>query len=218
MPKKRIGRPAGVDSEATRARILLAAQASFAANGYSGTTTKLVADAADLTPAAVYFHFGGKDALFIAAYKATGDEVFRQYRAAIVDEHTLSGKLNGVLTVSLELMRDDPDLAGFIAVATAEAERHAELAAVHSDRRWRDLFNEIADAGVATGEIDAIDRAVVRGMLSALIRGLTNTAATVDYRTHRRIIEGYQRLFTGQLLHPERADPTIRRKPARAAT
>jgi AcrR family transcriptional regulator len=216
MPKKRIGRPAGVDSEETRSRILRAAQASFAANGYSGTTTKLVADTADLTPAAVFFHFGGKDSLFISAYKATGDEVFRRYRAAIDDEHTLSGKLNGVLTVSLELMRDDPDLAGFIAVAMAEAERHPELAAVHDDLRWRDLFNEIAEAGVATGEIDAGDRAVVRGMLSALIRGLTQTAATVDYRTHRRIIEGYQRLFTGQLLHPHPTNPASRRKPARA--
>jgi AcrR family transcriptional regulator len=218
MPKKRIGRPAGVDSEDTRARILRAAQASFAANGYAGTTTKLVADVAGLTPSAVFFHFGGKDALFIAAYEATGFEVLRLYRSAIDDEDTLSGKLNGVLTVSLELMRDDPDLAGFIAVAMAEAGRHPELAAVHDDLRWRDLFNEIADAGVATGEIDASDRTVVRGMLSALIRGLTQTAATVDYRTHRRIIEGYQRLFTGNLLHPRQSDSARHRQPSRTAT
>jgi AcrR family transcriptional regulator len=217
MPKKKIGRPAGVDSEETRARILQAARASFAANGYSATTSKMVADAADLTPAAVYFHFGAKDKLFVSAYEATGDDSFERYQAAIDDEETLTGKLNGLLNASLEIMRDDPDLAGFIAVAMSESGRYPELAAVHGDRRWRDLFDEIAGAGVATGEIDPADRAVVRGMLSALIRGLAQTAATVDYPTHRRIIHGYQRLFAGQLLHSSKSNSARRRQPARAS-
>jgi AcrR family transcriptional regulator len=214
--KKRIGRPAGVDSEDTRARILTAARASFAAKGYSATTTKLVADGAGLTPAAVYFHFGAKDALFLSAYDQTGDDVFRRYRAAIDDEDTFTGKLNGLLDTSLQVMRDDPDLAGFIAVAIAESARHPELASVHNDRRWRDLFDEIANAGVASGELAAGDRALMRGMLSALVRGLAQTAAGVDYAGHRRIVQGYQRLFAGTLLG--RGDAPRRRRPARAAS
>jgi AcrR family transcriptional regulator len=213
--RKKIGRPAGVDSEDTRVRILAAARASFAANGYSATTSKLVAVAAGLTPAAVYFHFGPKDALFLSAYEQAGDDVFRRYRAAVDGQDTFIGKLNGLLDTSLQVMKEDPDLAGFIAVAMAESARHPELASVHTDRRWRDLFDEIANAGVVGGELAAGDRAVMRGMLSALVRGLAQPVAGVDHAGHRRIVQGYQRLFAGELL--ARGGAPRQRRAARAA-
>jgi hypothetical protein len=132
------------------------------------------------------------------------------------DEQTFNGKLNALLNTSLEIMKDDPDLAGFIAVAMSESARHPELVAGHSGS-WRELFDEIAGAGVATGEIDPSDRAVVRGMLSALTRGLGQTAANVDYETHRRIIHGYQRLFAGELLNVSKSKSARRRPPSRAS-
>ena len=49
------------------ARILEAARASFAVNGYAGTTVRAVARAADVDPALVHHYYGTKESLLDAA-------------------------------------------------------------------------------------------------------------------------------------------------------
>jgi len=55
------------DGEETRVAILLAAQEMFLAHGYHGASMRMIAGAAEITPAAIYNHFGGKEALFTAS-------------------------------------------------------------------------------------------------------------------------------------------------------
>src|SRR5260370_38465216 len=52
-----LGRPPAGDSAETRARILRVARAEFRRYGYYGTTTKLIAEGADLTICAVNYYF-----------------------------------------------------------------------------------------------------------------------------------------------------------------
>ena len=54
-------------SDATKATILAAARAQFAAFGYQATTIRAVATAADIDPAMVMRYFGNKEGLFAAA-------------------------------------------------------------------------------------------------------------------------------------------------------
>lgn len=54
------------DGEETHAEILLAAQELFLTHGYHGASMRMIAQAANITPAAIYNHFSGKDALFTA--------------------------------------------------------------------------------------------------------------------------------------------------------
>ena len=61
----RTGRRAG--ELRTRAQILAAAQASFASNGYDGTTIRGIAAAAGVDPALVHYFFKDKARLFAAA-------------------------------------------------------------------------------------------------------------------------------------------------------
>jgi AcrR family transcriptional regulator len=51
----------------TRDAILAAARAQFAGRGYTGTTVRSVAAAADVNPALIHHYFGSKDQLFLAA-------------------------------------------------------------------------------------------------------------------------------------------------------
>ncbi|MCX4095846.1 TetR/AcrR family transcriptional regulator [Nocardia sp. alder85J] len=61
--------PAGGDAgSTTRERILEVAGRHFAEHGYRRTSVAAVARELSLTPPAVYFHFAGKDELFVAAY------------------------------------------------------------------------------------------------------------------------------------------------------
>ena len=52
------------DPAATRARILAAAERLFAERGYDGVSMPAIAEAASITPGAIYRHFEGKAALF----------------------------------------------------------------------------------------------------------------------------------------------------------
>ncbi len=66
------GKPGSEAAEAadTRSRILQAAFRTFAEHGYSGATLDDVAADAGLTKGAVYWHFAGKDDLFMALLEA----------------------------------------------------------------------------------------------------------------------------------------------------
>ena len=57
----------------TRAAVLVAARASFAEQGYRGTTIRAVASTAGVDPALVHHYFGTKDDLFLAAMELPVD-------------------------------------------------------------------------------------------------------------------------------------------------
>lgn len=57
-------------AEATRARILTAAEASFLADGYRRTTCAAIADAAGVSEASVFAIFGSKARLLVAVVRA----------------------------------------------------------------------------------------------------------------------------------------------------
>lgn len=63
---RRPGRPRHSSSEDTRVRILDAALASFAHNGFEGARLKEIADAADVHTALVHHYFGDKGRLYNA--------------------------------------------------------------------------------------------------------------------------------------------------------
>jgi AcrR family transcriptional regulator len=66
------------DAEATRRSILEAARRLFAADGYTATTVKRIADAAGIAPNLITRYFGGKEGLFLAASSTeiAADEVY----------------------------------------------------------------------------------------------------------------------------------------------
>ena len=70
LAPRRGRRPGAPD---TRAAILAAARATFAGNGYAGTSMRAVAAAAGVDPALVHHYFGTKDGLFLAALEVKVD-------------------------------------------------------------------------------------------------------------------------------------------------
>ncbi len=76
-------RPVGGDDK--RARILDAARRVFAAEGLDGASLRAIAAAAGYTPAALYFHFASKEAI----YAALLHESLQRLRASV--EQAVSG-------------------------------------------------------------------------------------------------------------------------------
>ncbi len=67
--------PAGVSAEETRARLLEAGLELFAAHGYDGVTTRQLAGQAGVNQAAIPYHFGGKEGLYLAVARNIAENI-----------------------------------------------------------------------------------------------------------------------------------------------
>lgn len=97
----------------TRSRILDAAFACFAAQGYAGTAMADIARAAGLSRTALYNHFPDRDAVFLAAVQRVNDGVLAAVTAAAQAPHdSLAAHLAAVLEAragwAFELLRASP--------------------------------------------------------------------------------------------------------------
>src|SRR5436190_4568441 len=78
--------------DATRAQIVAAARAVLADNGYAGTSTRAVADAADVQLSLVHYHFGGKRGLLAAVLEAENERLLERQQALFEGPEPLSAK------------------------------------------------------------------------------------------------------------------------------
>src|SRR3954463_138895 len=83
-PRPRSGNSRSPD--ATRRRMLEAAERLFLEHGFDGTSLRMLTAAADVNLAAVNYHFGGKEELFRAMLAARLDPLNRE-RIALLAEY-----------------------------------------------------------------------------------------------------------------------------------
>ena len=86
---RKLGRPPASVGDLTRLRILDAARHCFSENGYDGTTTRQIAEVAELTTAAIYHYYRSKSELYREALVQTHLLVYGTYQEAILDDEPL---------------------------------------------------------------------------------------------------------------------------------
>jgi AcrR family transcriptional regulator len=149
-----MGRIAGVTAAETRERLLLAAADVFARRGYDGTRVADIAAAAEVSPGALYAHFGSKAELLVAALRKHGRRLLADLLAAD-PERPVSELL---LLAGRRLPHQDDDRGHLIVEALVAARRDEDVA-----RPMRDYVGEraagLADlvrAAQAGGEFDSL--------------------------------------------------------------
>ncbi len=93
-------------TEATRSRLIAAARALFAHQGFAATSTADILQAAQVTRGAMYHQFDSKAELFRAAFEAVEAELTAQVRAAATAEKGLALRLRMGFVAFLDLCRD----------------------------------------------------------------------------------------------------------------
>jgi AcrR family transcriptional regulator len=78
--------------DATRSQILEAAREVLAADGYSGTTTRAVADRASVQLSLVHYHFGGKRGLLAAVLEYENERLIERQQQLFAKEEPLAQK------------------------------------------------------------------------------------------------------------------------------
>ncbi len=84
-----VASPARAGGHETRDRIVAAALGVFAAQGYDGTTTRQIADAAGVNLGLLQYHFGGKEKLWRAAVDLAFSELETALAQVAADEDVI---------------------------------------------------------------------------------------------------------------------------------
>jgi len=160
--------PDSTRAAATRARLLEAAVTAFAEKGFHGTTTRDIAAAAGMSPAALYVHHKSKEELLYLISKDGHSEVLRLVREALASAASPLDALRKVVH----------DFAAHHARGHVGARVvNYELAALAPDhlaeiRRLRhDIENEIrrlVARGVDAGQFDVRDPRIAAAALLSL--------------------------------------------------
>lgn len=182
-PKARPGRPAGVDSEDTRQRVMQAAAQMFAQRGYVATTNKAVAVAAGVTQGVLHYHFGSKRAMYAAVCDQSYGMIIDRFRAAVQAPAPLESVAVAILRESVEILRIQPWLATLTSTAPLEARRHPELAPVvraQEERLFAFLRDRVSAGQRAGPNGPSFDIEDTLEVMYALLTGFASRAATYD--------------------------------------
>lgn len=102
--------PTQARAHATRAAILEAAAAAFAAGGLVGTSLNDLIRESGVTKGAFYFHFSSKEELASAAFRLKQEQLIEGMAAAVEPEEPALDRLVAMLDARVELLTKDPSL------------------------------------------------------------------------------------------------------------
>lgn len=149
--------PAATRSETTRQRLLDAALAAFADRGFHGTTTRDIASAAGMSPAAVYVHYRSKEELLFALSRSGHESTIAVLDAA--DDPTASPveRLDSVMRAFAQWHADGHTSARIVnyELTALDPDHHTEILVLRREITRR--VRAIVDAGVASGDFDVDD-------------------------------------------------------------
>jgi len=99
-------------SEATRARILESALATFRERGFEKSTMREIAVAAGVAVGAAYYYFDSKDAIVLAFYQRAQQEMAPSLDNILSKAKTLEARLRGIITCKFEYFAPNRALLG----------------------------------------------------------------------------------------------------------
>ncbi|MCX7623325.1 MAG: TetR/AcrR family transcriptional regulator [Thermomicrobium sp.] len=144
-------------ARARRERILDAALQVFARRGYRDATMDEVADAAATSKGGLYFHFPGKEALFLALLERSAELLLRRTAEALASASDPASKLDAALDVVLRLFATHRPLARLFLVEAMAAGPAIQGALVELRRRFAALIAGELAAARAAGLIGPLD-------------------------------------------------------------
>jgi len=97
---------------------------------------------------------------------------------------------------------EDPNWTSFRSVVRTEGWRYPETSAAQSDRAWGAIFARLAEAGVASGEVDPADKRATQAVLSAIVLAFNQQRIEADQDAHSESVRGLGVLLRGMLVKP----------------
>jgi TetR/AcrR family transcriptional regulator, cholesterol catabolism regulator len=175
----------------------------FATRGYEGTSLRDIAEEAQITKAALYYHFPNKEALYQQILVENLETLISRARDAIEHAGSATDKVRRLMLASADVYAEAPHawLAGSNAFWSGMAPANRAAMVKRRDRYERLLRACIAD-GVATGEFRRVDPAIAGRLLLSALNQLTRWHSPGGKLTAREVIEQYLEIILQGLLPP----------------
>lgn len=156
----------------SRTRLLDAAAAAFAANGYEGTSINDVTRASGLTKGAFYFHFGSKEELALATFRYKQEQLVALVVAQAGEQPDALQELATALRVRVRALREDPSFGCVLRLGAelgATADAGSAFASFHelTIGYFSDIVRRGQSEGVIRADIDA--RATGEAVFAAMV-------------------------------------------------
>ena len=152
---QRSGRPSIIEAKALSMRILETAAELFLEQGFKGTTTDQIAEAAGVTKRTLYARYPGKAALFEAAITHAIDARLGTLELSILAELDIRSRLIAISETLLHWLLTDRNVA-MERVVSSEAMHFPELARnihAHGLHRAAAIVEHALNEARASGEI-----------------------------------------------------------------
>ena len=155
-------------ADATRARLLEAAVSAFADKGFHGTTTRDIAAAAGMSPAALYVHHRSKEELLYLISKAGHERTLALVRGAIAANDDPSAALRQVVhdfAVHHARGHTGARIVNY-ELAALSPEHLAEIQGIR--HQIEDQIRRLVARGVKAGQFDTPDPRITAAALLSL--------------------------------------------------
>lgn len=155
-------------ADASRARLLEAAISAFAERGFHGTTTRDIATAAGLSPAALYVHHRSKEEILYLISRSGHDRVLRLVQEAIASSDDPVTALRQVVHDFVVFHARDHTSTRVVnyELAALSLEHLAEIRDIR--HRIDQAIRQLVEAGVAAGVFHTPDPRMAGAALLSL--------------------------------------------------
>jgi TetR/AcrR family transcriptional regulator, fatty acid metabolism regulator protein len=182
------------DKDATRERLLEAAEQVFAEKGYHGAVVDDIIRVSDSSKGGFYFHFPNKQAIFLALVDALVPRLAASVERAIAQESDAVAQLDAALRTVLDLFSRHRRLSKILLVEAVGLGHGFDEKLMETRGRFATMIQGYLDHAVAAGAIAPLD---------------TETASWVWFGAINEIVVRW--LVAGKPDPLERALPELRR-------
>ena len=176
-----MARPKAADS-VSRARIVGAAAAEFAARGYAGANMDRIARAARLNKAMIYYHFAGKAALYHEILNDMFGAVRDRVAGVAASTEPPDGKIRQYIAAIAGEAEARPHFPSIWLREIAEGGEHIDRATVGYVQDVLGALRAIIDEGIRAGRFQPINPMMLHGGIVAPLMFFFATA-----RVRRRL-------------------------------
>jgi len=164
----------------------------FAQKGYDGTSLRDIADEAQITKAALYYHFPDKEALYGRIVLESMQALVDSVGAAVAAGGTPSEKVRIFMLSSADFLDRSRDswIAGSNAFWSG-SEVDPRGAAVHLRDEYEGLLRDCISAAIDKGEFRPVDAAMAGRMLLSMLNHISRWHSPGGRLTTRQVIDQY---------------------------
>ncbi|HEX9067272.1 MAG TPA: TetR/AcrR family transcriptional regulator [Ktedonobacterales bacterium] len=155
------GRTLTRDKDATRQRILDAAEEVFAEKGYHATVVDDIIRASDSSKGGFYFHFPNKQAIFLSLIDALVPKLAGAIDRAVESEENPIGQLDAALRTVLDIFSRHRKLSKILLVEAVGLGHGFDEKLMRTRKQFASMIQKRLDIAVASGLLEPFDTETV---------------------------------------------------------